>query len=577
MGKATIISGGTEGNYTIKMDYGKAARDARVVKITARLTEIEQKITDARNEVNTQLIIEAGALADAEAAINDYVAATQAIAPALQAVTYAAQAVQYLSASPTATPEEKTQAQEALTQAEADYKAAQEGPKKAMDVQAKAALALVKEKSATAPLELAFDLLNDEKKELGLEKSRLEGLTLEETMQAWCADYTEDGAGDVATVEIPGENTHVLIAPGAAAHSSADGTLAARELMSPEQAFLNAAILPGWQKFKPTYRRATITALDEDADTASVQFIDDVSSAQKLGINRYPSLDGVPVKYMACDAAAFEVGDKCLVRFKGQDWSFPEVAGFVTNPRPCSPEFVLVSVRPRHTTQWEGSGSYTAFDSVYSTSGNPCGTDGTAFHEATVEVAEKYIWKRLAAVGPVHAPDGMMGWDAEPFTTLTLWEAQQGVYQDGNVSTTERIGHRGFSQSYVVNVSWDQLRITKREWPFFTATMPGRVSAIFEPEPPCTLMDYETAVVHAAVTGIGFDITGMPGVPTPQTVIDTSSISAMAAFLNPSAAPPTIKLTKGTREIEYEYDGLTGNPEYGGALCIKYKRPKPEP
>ena len=357
MGKATIVSGGTDGNYTIKMDYGKEVRDGRVTKVNAALAEIGPKITEALGNLNTQEIIEGGAVADVEAAINAYVAATQAVPVAHQAIDAARANVDSAQATLGNVPAgvafdiirgdaaaSLATAKAAVTAAEAALKSAEAAIKPAIERHAKLASALMNEKARTAQKQIVLDLLNEQKKAMETEESDLSGVEPEETMQAWCADFTENGTGEVGTIEVPGENTHVLIVPGAKAHSSADGNLAARELMSPEQVFFNAAILPGWQKFKPTFRRGTITALDYDANTAGVAFDDDKSSAQELGVNRYPSLQGIPVIYMTCHAGAFAVGDKCLVRFDGQDWSTPKVIGFASNPKPCMPKLIYVPV-----------------------------------------------------------------------------------------------------------------------------------------------------------------------------------------------------------------------------------------
>lgn len=164
-----------------------------------------------------------------------------------------------------------------------------------------------------------------------------QGLSLTDTRQAWCADRTENASGTVATIEIPGEPAAVLVAPGGRAPIAADGRLLAREAMSPAQAFWNAAVLPGWQKFKPTYRAATITALNVAANTATVALSAATSTAQGLPVNQSATLSGVPVVYSTCNAQAFQVGDAVVVEFHGQDWSAPRVIGFISNPRACTP------------------------------------------------------------------------------------------------------------------------------------------------------------------------------------------------------------------------------------------------
>lgn len=295
MGKATILSGGPNGDYQVRMDYGTATQTAMLARIEARLTVLTGLLTVALGELNLQEAIEAGYLAAVEAAIAAYVVATQANPVVATALT-------------------------------ATLKAHSEAIQK-----------LAKEVNKTAQLRLAWQALKSEQTQLNKDKAYWQGLSLSETVQAWCADMTEDATGVVATVEIPGENKRVLIAPAAPAHTAAAGELAAREVQSPGQVFFNAAILPGWQKYKPTYRRGVITSLNFETDKANVTLAaDDKSSAQALGINQAAELVAVPVEYMTCNASAFAVGDACVVKFKDQDWAQPRVVGFVDNPKPCA-------------------------------------------------------------------------------------------------------------------------------------------------------------------------------------------------------------------------------------------------
>lgn len=295
MGKATILSGGPNGNYQVRMDYGTATQTAMLARIEARLTELTGLLTTALGALNLQEAIEAGYIAAVEAAVAAYVTATQTNPVVGTALT-------------------------------ATLKAHSEAIQK-----------LATEVNRTAQLRLAWQALKNEQLQLTKNKAYWQGLSLSETVQAWCADMTEDASGVVATVEIPGENKRVLIAPAAPAHTAAAGELAAREVQSPEQVFFNAAILPGWQKFKPTYRRGVITSLNIETDKASVTLAaDDTSSAQALGINQAAQLVAVPVEYMTCNASAFAVGDACIVQFKDQDWAQPRVVGFVDNPKPCA-------------------------------------------------------------------------------------------------------------------------------------------------------------------------------------------------------------------------------------------------
>lgn len=291
MGSGTIVSGGTNGSYQIKLDYGKATKTARLASINARLAELVGLLATALEDLNFAEYDEAQAIVAVEAATDAYVIAAKLGAKQLEA---------------------------------------------AAKVHSEALAALVEKKRKTAPLRLAWQALKSEDTQQRKEKAKWEAVVAEETVQAWCADLTEDATGPVATLEIPGEGKVVLIAPAAPAPTAEDGALTTREVQSPAQVFFNAAILPGWQKFSPTYRRGTVTAVNYTADTVDVLLeATDKSSAQKLVINPTPTLSAVPVQYMTCNTAAFEPGDRCVVRFIDRDWTKPRVVGFVDNPKTC--------------------------------------------------------------------------------------------------------------------------------------------------------------------------------------------------------------------------------------------------
>jgi hypothetical protein len=128
-----------------------------------------------------------------------------------------------------------------------------------------------------------------------------------------------------------------VLLPGARSHVASDGYVRAREVQSPWQAYYNAAILPGWQKWMPTYRWGTISAIDYDNNKADVALSAATSSAASLGVNQSSTLAGLPVVYMSCNADAFAVGDRVIVAFTGQNWNDARVIGFVDTPRMCIP------------------------------------------------------------------------------------------------------------------------------------------------------------------------------------------------------------------------------------------------
>ena len=167
---------------------------------------------------------------------------------------------------------------------------------------------------------------------------------------AWCADYTEDLSGEVATVEVPAEaDSSVLrpqIRPGYAGRANylpaRDGQMFHREGQQGYQAYFNAAILPGVQRWRPQYRIGTISAINSEADTCTVQLQSEDSSAQSLIIdppNLQYTLNNVPIEYMDCNSLAFEDGDRVLLEFQGRNWSSPKVIGFEKEPKPCGCDF----------------------------------------------------------------------------------------------------------------------------------------------------------------------------------------------------------------------------------------------
>lgn len=179
------------------------------------------------------------------------------------------------------------------------------------------------------------------------ELERLQSAVKSITGGAWCADATSDLSGTVGTIEIPGERGYTLIQPGydgnATYNATRDGILQPALAGTPANVYRNWALLPGWQKWRPTYRYGTITAIDDGADTCDLTLIDIKSKHQGLSVNQTPTLSDVPIVYMDCNAEAFDVGDIVAIKFVGQDWDDPQVIGFYTNPRPCS-DYVQIKI-----------------------------------------------------------------------------------------------------------------------------------------------------------------------------------------------------------------------------------------
>lgn len=158
--------------------------------------------------------------------------------------------------------------------------------------------------------------------------------------EIWCADYTDDLTGDIGTIEVPGEQTARNIQPGYNANavydSERDGQMLPAIVNTPAGVFWNLAMLPGWQKWKPTFRYGTITAIDYGADTCSLTLEAATSTQQNIDVNQGTTLTAVPIEYMYCDSKVFEVDDVVLIKFTGQDYDSPKVIGFKSHPKRCT-------------------------------------------------------------------------------------------------------------------------------------------------------------------------------------------------------------------------------------------------
>ncbi|BBI51122.1 hypothetical protein HORIV_35430 [Vreelandella olivaria] len=168
-------------------------------------------------------------------------------------------------------------------------------------------------------------------------------------VQAWCADFTEDLSGEVATAEVPGEIGNVIIKPGFEGNAwsaTEDGIMQPTLASTPAATFYNLAMLPGWQKWRPTFRIATITSLQDD--TCSISLDATTSSQQGLGVNARASYSNVPILYMDCNGSAFEVGDQVLVAFAG-NVEGPTVVGFEQAPKACDGMVYITT----STEQWD--------------------------------------------------------------------------------------------------------------------------------------------------------------------------------------------------------------------------------
>lgn len=179
-------------------------------------------------------------------------------------------------------------------------------------------------------------------------------------VSAWCADLTENiVSGYVGTIEVPGErfDVPVIIQPGyqgaAEYDQTRDGQLQPALAGTSSGVIYNLCMMPGWQKWKPTYRLGEITV--KAGDTCSVAIDPAIFSdrgsglSPNLNVNQdtvdgLVTLDNIPIEYMSCDGLPFGVGDRVVVKFTDQDWQQPVVIGYEDHPQPCAVGVLVIQM-----------------------------------------------------------------------------------------------------------------------------------------------------------------------------------------------------------------------------------------
>lgn len=284
MGRATILYGIETGLYRIQLDLGSEKKAAELARLTELIGKLDQRITQANTELTKEQDKEVPLVQAVEAAI-------------------AAYQIELQNSKPGSKPPEPKAYIEAL--------------KKLKEQQGKT---------------LAAKTLRDL-----IVKAKLDNLkqiaywTSFEPFQernAWgLGFYGFDPPGTVyGTIDIPGDDQAVVLKASVA--TDADGRLFATNVMSPEQAYLNAAILPGWQRHTPFYRKGTITSINRAENSCSITLDAEASMAQGLNVNELSSLTDVPFVYGPCGNEPFVNGDKVIVEFLENDWLQPRVIGF---------------------------------------------------------------------------------------------------------------------------------------------------------------------------------------------------------------------------------------------------------
>lgn len=306
MGRATIISGGDEGKYRVRIKYDRRRADAEIAKLQAEIPDIQAAAADIVPEI-TQ-------------AENDLVYLHQVMSAKIHELGQTMPGTA-----------EQSSAQSAVR-----------GAKKDLDKQEMVLSGLRQEQRR-----LEFEIARRETRIRFLQTSIPE----DRETDAWCADYTENLTGDVGTIE-PGRiepDRLPTIMPGgpdgeSAAHdTSRDGALQAVNAGTVASAFYNYAMLPGAARWRPRYRAGVIKSISGGTCTVDLDSL--LLTHQRLPAGPAETLTDVPIVYMDCNESAFETDDHVIVTFEDQDPSKPRVIGFVDNPRPCASDFFVITRR----------------------------------------------------------------------------------------------------------------------------------------------------------------------------------------------------------------------------------------
>jgi hypothetical protein len=335
MGAATIVSGGTGGLYTVRLEYNDGI-DGQLAMLANDRAALEAQIPTLR-----------AAWEAAEAEVSAAKAATEALVDA------------WVAGLPIPTGNVIPQWSATTMGYIQEQGATLAVPKGLTDAIGQMQKLAMQAGIAEGALDAAYvRYLAVITREAELDRLKDAGAL---TVSAWCADFTEDLSGTVATMEVSGE-VNPLIGGGInirpadgdrAAYNASYGKLQRSTLMSPAGFAWNFTMIQPWMKWKPFWRYATVTAKDEDNDTVDVTLQPILSKAgawlaKQKDFNEPwdSSMSGVPVNYMSCGAKVFEPGDEVVIEFRqggggGLSYAEPFCIGFKQEPRDCWPELLF--------------------------------------------------------------------------------------------------------------------------------------------------------------------------------------------------------------------------------------------
>lgn len=524
MGRANVLQALGEGEYVIGIDYGTPELSARIDQINQEIASLEAQSLQAQAELAAIDGDAAAALAALDAAIAVLNAASgDDLEPAVDAVNRAAVDVAQ------------------ATQRRGD----------------------VRSQIATFTLRIA---------DLQGRAAQLASQGILEIKQTWCVDYTIEAEGEVSTIEINGEQPTILVAPGGDPTVIGDGEMRNPLAMSAAATYYNAAILPGWQKFEPTYRTGVLTAIDREANTGAVDLDTANSSAQNLPINQSSTLQDVVFEYLTCNNRAFSVGDEVVVMFEGQRWDQPKIIGFVSNPKACGPPRVIIPLIFNGEILRE----------VTPPGGRPGGGDGGAML-LDLQWSE-YVSGSILVPMPGDTPPPF--WDAAIYPSLAttvLFGFSMDAAPAGLITSNAQFGGLG-------SFTFDEDYRLAGSYPTITTVVPP---------------EFQTSRIFPRLGGAGFEsedfvfisfdefsITGFEQqsriyIDPVDTEENQAAITEIAAALSRyfSGIPSSITVTDpdGSNPIQYDFDrfygGIESWPDYDnfpstfGGLALGYRLP----
>ena len=389
MGRARITGGGTDGLYSIRIERDLARAKRTIDALTIEQGRIATKITAA-------LEVRAGA---ADALLLAAGAATAAWGDAAAAG-----------------PDDYQQALRRASEAE---------------------LAAQKAAGVLQIADLDVSRLRLRDQQIRADIIRLQAVPEYVDTAAWCADLTEDLPPDALVgLLIPGDERHTeppIIRPAftdrAAYVAARDGILAPVVPGAPASYARNTVLLPGRQRWLPRHRIGTIVAVS--GDSCVVTLADQRSSRQQLPtvpleggpLEGDPvTLHDVPIQYMSCNGAAFVIGDRVMVAFATQDWNYPKVIGFYSNPRPCNVSAIAVRTRYAIVRCTATTDSYSAL------TGGTGTMSGAGQFTAQAEGGEAALIEYQASgTASIEIDSGRKGGTRSISYVLTVWATIRGI------------------------------------------------------------------------------------------------------------------------------------------------------